>query len=207
MKNLKIKIVGILGLFLLLGSCEKAGLEQTEVVQNEVVKVVGLIDGGYVYPPSNEYSSKFNYFHNGVKLTDQKKIEEMLQNPILLYYDMLNIEIALNENEKQGIEAKNDLVDSTISDNSHKVAPKRGRIYYNFGDNIHGSGDRSSYIGNPSVVKFGNVANRNANITLGVNFPNTDVYRPIIIRININGQISSYRPNGGQFVRHSIVWL
>ncbi len=165
MKNLTIKTLGILGLFLVLSSCEKEDLEQTEVNQKEVVREVGLIDGVYVYPPSNEYSSKFNYFHNGVKLKDQKKIEEMLQNPILLYHDMLNIEIALNENEKQVVEAKKDLEHSKISNNSQRAAPRRGRVFHRIGFDIYGPGDRV-YGEKPTEVHFANPSNKNATITM-----------------------------------------
>jgi hypothetical protein len=164
----KFKLGTFLAMLIILGSCNEEKVDQPDAIQKEVVEEVGLVDGGYVYPPADEYSSKFNYFHNGVKLTDKKMIQGMLQNAIHFSAEELNIEIALSENEKQAIEAKNNQEDLKVINSAQKAVPRKGRIFHNIyykATSFHGPDNRTyPHLFHPQIMKFANVSNKTVRV-------------------------------------------
>ncbi len=165
MKNLKkFKLVLTLGgLILFSTSCsdEPVGESkpQTQEVSNPEMPEVGKIEDGYAYPSPGVYSDKFNYSHNGVKLTDKHEIEKMLKITIYAHHDEDNIELALNETEKKNIELKLDQ-ESEDRNANKKAYYSRGHVYHAIwgsGQTYFGYDTRNYGQYYPSKLKFGNL--------------------------------------------------
>jgi hypothetical protein len=175
MKNLKIKLGTFLGMLFVLGSCSSEKVGESNEVANPLVGVevneeIGKTENGYNY--ADNYSDKFNYYHNDIKLTDEALINTMLKNAVNVHHDEDKIEISMTENEKKELFRKADIsLDDNEADASAKVS-KSNKVYHhiiNGKSRFHGAGSRNYGKFRPKQALFGNIGNAKRTIVVFFN--------------------------------------
>jgi hypothetical protein len=182
MKLTKIKYFSLMGILLFMSSCAVDKMQDSEVISDKNDEKLGRNQTGFVY--SSEYSNVFNYYHNGVKLTDSDEIKHKLKIAIDIFYNELDIEISTTEDEKKNVYKRSCFKDmpnierSTPEnekngfDESNGINNKAGiptstategprKVYFllwNNGVNKHGEGSRNYGSYRPIVLKFGNLS-------------------------------------------------
>ncbi len=160
MKNLKIKFATLLGVLVIFSSCENEKIEQTNTEEPNAgiitIDEPGQNKDGFVY--SVGYSNKFNYFHNGVKLTDEKQINEMLGKAVHVFHNEENIDICSTKSEEQAFKLKNGIVSKA----QNQVFKKdiKYELFKSTGIVRTGLGDATYSALKPGAVSFRNTGTK-----------------------------------------------
>ena len=139
---------------------------------------IGKTETGYSY--SDEFSDKFNYYHNGVKLNDKNEINAMLDNAKQVFHDENNINILMTEGEERIFLGRNEIdipqpsevedyeVEDNIEARQQEQLPGT-KLYFHTaydGTRKYGNGGRNYGTFRPQTLRFGNVARDSRFVTI-----------------------------------------